>query len=132
MQRITKFLQDQPVFYLATVDGKRPRVRPFDFFMEYEDRLYLATGKHKECYRQLQNNPYLELCATNDESLWLRISGQAVFDDRLQVAEEIFSRRPYLYDYYQQNQDKQLAAFYLNNGYGRIADKAGSFEEIWF
>jgi uncharacterized pyridoxamine 5'-phosphate oxidase family protein len=38
MEEILKFLQDNKVFYLATVDGDQARVRPMGFIMIYDGK----------------------------------------------------------------------------------------------
>lgn len=65
-------------FYLSTVDGGRPKVRPYGFIMEYEGKLCFTTNKHKPTYAQLMANPYVEICAMTSPFTWLRLSGRAV------------------------------------------------------
>ena len=62
-EEIMQFLKDNPTFYLATVDGYLPRVRPLGFAMWYKDHLCLGIGKHKAAYKQLLDNTNLEICA---------------------------------------------------------------------
>jgi uncharacterized pyridoxamine 5'-phosphate oxidase family protein len=132
VKKVLYFLKDNPTFYFATVDGDKPRIRPFGFFMEYEGKLYFATGKHKACYQQIKANPNVEICTANADNTWIRIRGQAVFDDRAQTVAKVFEERPYLRDYYKDQNGKQLCAFYLRHGYAEIADKTGCFETIRF
>ena len=65
-EEIMEFLKENPTFYLATVDGYLPRVRPIGFAMWYKDHLCIALGKHKAAYKQLLDNTNLEICAAND------------------------------------------------------------------
>lgn len=65
-EEIMQFLKDNPTFYLATVDGYLPRVRPLGFAMWYKDHLCLGIGKHKAAYKQLLDNTNLEICACNE------------------------------------------------------------------
>ena len=76
-EEIMNFLKENPAFYLATVDGYLPRVRPLGFAMWYKDHLCLAIGKHKAAYKQLLDNTNLEICAANDRGEWLRVQGTA-------------------------------------------------------
>ena len=77
-EEIMQFLKDNPTFYLATVDGYLPRVRPLGFAMWYNGHLCLGIGKHNAAYKQLLDNTNLELCACNDRGEWLRIQGSAL------------------------------------------------------
>ena len=62
MDKVLKFLKDAETYYLATVEGDQPRVRPFGTAHVFEGKLYIQTGKVKgqeifiiiQCYR-----PYL-------------------------------------------------------------------------
>ena len=71
-EEIMQFLKDNPTFYLATVDGYLPRVRPLGFAMWYKDHLCLGIGKHKAAYKQLLDNTNLEICACNEKGEFLR------------------------------------------------------------
>ena len=81
-EEIMEFLKENPTFYLATVDGYLPRVRPIGFAMWYNGHLCIALGKHKAAYKQLLDNTNLEICATNDRGEWLRVQGTANFDNK--------------------------------------------------
>lgn len=82
LERVTEFLKKAEVYYLATVDGDQPRVRPFGTAHIFEGRLYIQTGKIKDVSRQLLANPKAEICAfMNGE--WIRVAGELVEDDRV-------------------------------------------------
>ena len=57
MERICNFLKEAGVYYLATIDGDQPRVRPFGTALLYEGKLYIQTGKIKPVSKQLPENP---------------------------------------------------------------------------
>jgi len=80
MEEILKFLQEARVFYLATVEGDQPRVRPMGFVMNYKGKLYFSTNNTKEMYKQMQANPKIEICALSGDNKTLRIHGKVVFD----------------------------------------------------
>ena len=71
MEEIMAFLKENPTFYFATVEGYKPRVRPFGFAMEYKGRLYFAIGKHKAAYKQILDNTNIEICTANDRGEWI-------------------------------------------------------------
>jgi len=132
MQRILDFLKQNPIFYCTSVDGDKPRVRPFGFHMEYEGKLYLGTGKHKQTYKQLMANPNVEICTTDREGRWIRIRGTAVFDDRDAVKEKVFEAMPRLKDIYNEQSGLTLVTFYIKKGEAEIADMQGNFEKFEF
>lgn len=80
MQEVFKFLSDNSPFYVATVDGDKPRVRPFGFVMEFEGKLWFSTNNKKNVYRQLKANPYFEVSTTSPAGRWIRLKGKAVFN----------------------------------------------------
>ena len=63
MERVEKFLKEAETYYLATMDGNQPRVRPFGTAHIFEGKLYIQTGKVKSVYKQLKENPNVEVCA---------------------------------------------------------------------
>ena len=79
-EEIMEFLKENPTFYLATVDGYLPRVRPIGFAMWYKDHLCIALGKHKAAYKQLLDNTNLEICAANDRGEWLMMRRNGRWD----------------------------------------------------
>ena len=86
MNKVVEALKAVGVFYVATVDGDIPRVRPFSSVTEYEGHVYLCCGNFKEVYRQLSANPQVELCGMYAGGTeWLRVSAMAVEDDRIEV-----------------------------------------------
>ena len=84
MQEVYEFLKKCGTYYLATVEGGQPRVRPFGTVDIFEGRLYIQTGKVKDVSRQLAANPKAEICAFKD-GVWLRVAGTLVNDDRVEA-----------------------------------------------
>ena len=86
MNRIVEELKKVGVFYVATLDGDQPRVRPFSSVTEFEGGAYLCCGNFKQVYRQLSQNPSVELCGMYPDGMsWLRVSATVVEDDRVEV-----------------------------------------------
>ena len=82
MEKACKFLQECGTFYLATVEGDQPRVRPFGTVLLYDGKLCVQTGKKKDVAKQIDRNPKVELCAFIGGK-WLRVAGKMVeLDDR--------------------------------------------------
>ena len=98
MQEVYEFLKKCGTYYLATVDGDQPRVRPFGTVNLFEGNLYIQTGKVKAVSREMTANPKVELCAFDGET-WLRVSAKAVEDDRVQARQDArpLSRAAHLY-----------------------------------
>ena len=84
VERVCQFLDEAKTYYLATVEGDQPRVRPFGTALVWEGRLYIQTGKVKDVSRQLAANPKAEICAFHNGT-WLRVSGELINDDRREV-----------------------------------------------
>ena len=80
MKQVCNFLKEAGTYYLATMDGDQPRVRPFGTAHIFEDKLYIQTGKGKAVAKQINANPKVEICAMNGEE-WIRIEGTLVLDD---------------------------------------------------
>ena len=114
MERICKFLKDAGVYYLATVEGDQPRVRPFGTAMVYEGRLYIQTGRVKTVSRQLADNPKAEICAFHNGT-WVRITGELIEDDRVEARKAMLDAYPELRRMYDEN-DGNTQVLYFKSG----------------
>jgi uncharacterized pyridoxamine 5'-phosphate oxidase family protein len=117
-------------YYVATVENGEPRVRPFGLVLEYQGRLYFGVGDQKASYRQLLEKPSLEISATDANKNWLRIRGEAVFDDDEELLKEIFRLKPHLEAQYTQENGPRLKPFYIRNAVAEVASLAGDFESF--
>ncbi|MZL70893.1 MULTISPECIES: pyridoxamine 5'-phosphate oxidase family protein [Eubacteriales] len=126
MNEVVTFLQENPVQYLATVgrDGK-PKCRPFMFCFEREGKLWFCTNNTKEVYKDLQENPYVEVSTSSPAYAWIRLSGKAVFaDDR--AAKEGCMENPIVKGQYQSADNPIFVVFYLEGAKAVLADFSGN------
>lgn len=119
MKRVYDFLKKAETYYLATVEGDRPRVRPFGTVNEFEGRLYIQTGKAKPVSRQLAANPKAEICAFSGGE-WIRISCELVEDDRTEAKKAMLDAYPNLRAMYDEN-DGNTQVFYMKNATATIS-----------
>ena len=111
MERVFKFLKEAGTYYLATVDGDSPRVRPFGTVDIFEGRLYIQTGKSKDVSKQIAANPNVEICAFKDGS-WLRVSGRLVRDDRREAKKHMLDNYPDLRAMYSEDDDNTEVLYF--------------------
>ena len=104
MQEVYEFLKNCGTYYLATVEGDQPRVRPFGTIDLFEEKLYIQTGKSKEVSKQIAQNPKVEICAFLDGK-WLRIACSLVRDDRIEAKEHMLDAYPDLKGMYSATDD---------------------------
>lgn len=102
IEKVCQFLKDAGTYYLATVEGDQPRVRPFGTVHIFEDGLYIQTGKIKPTAKQIAANPKAELCAFKDGQ-WLRLSCVLVEDDRVEARKSMLDAYPNLRAMYNEN-----------------------------
>src|SRR4030066_916062 len=81
-------------FFVATDDGGQPRVRPFGALDLYEGKLYIQTGNVKNVYKQIAANPRVEICAMGENGEWIRITANAVCDDRVEARQHMLDANP--------------------------------------
>ena len=130
MQRVYDFLKKAGTYYLATVEGDQPRVRPFGTVLIFEGRLYIQTGRVKPVAKQLYANPKAELCAfMNGE--WLRVSGELIEDDRTQPRKAMLDAYPELRAMYDEN-DGNTAVFYFTNAKAVFSSFTAAPETVSF
>ena len=120
MKKALEFLQESGTFYLATTEGNQPRVRPFGAVFEYEGKLYIATNNTKNCFKQMLENPKVEISSMNKKGQWIRISGEVVNDDRREVREVALEAVPVLKSMYNIN-DGIFAVLYFAKGTATIS-----------
>ncbi|MCR5295231.1 MAG: pyridoxamine 5'-phosphate oxidase family protein [Lachnospiraceae bacterium] len=104
MNEVCDFLQACGTYYLATVEGDQPRVRPFGTANLFEGKLYIQTGKVKEVSKQIAANPKVEICAF-DKGVWLRVAATLVRDDRVEAKKDMLDHNPSLRSMYSETDD---------------------------
>ena len=101
MQRIYDFIKKcGGTYYLATIDGDQPRVRPFGTLEFIDGKLCMLTAKSKPVSKQIHDNPKVELCASQGGS-WIRVQAFAVEDPRVESQEKMLDLYPDLKAFYQ-------------------------------
>ena len=113
LARVLEFLDDAQTYYLATVDGDQPRVRPFGTALVYNDKLYIQTGKVKDVSKQLAKNPKAEICAFKDGK-WIRITGELEEDDAREAKTLMLEKMPVLRHMYNED-DGNMQMLYFKN-----------------
>ena len=113
MKRVLDFLKKAEVYYLATVEGDQPRVRPFGTVNEFEGKLYIQTGKIKPTSKQLAKNPKAEICAFKDGA-WIRVACELIEDDRFEAKKSMLDAYPNLRHMYDEN-DGNTQVLYMKN-----------------
>ena len=113
MDKVLKFLKDAETYYLATVEGDQPRVRPFGTVYVFEGKLYIQTGKVKDVSKQLHQNPKAEICAFKNGE-WLRVSGKLIEDNRNEARQSMLDAYPGLQKMYKAD-DGNTEVFYFEN-----------------
>ena len=113
MERVCKFLKEAGVYYLATVEGDQPRVRPFGTAHIFEGKLYIQTGKVKPTSRQLAANPKAEISAFHNGT-WIRICGELVEDDRVEARKSMLDAYPNLRGMYDENDGNTQVLYFRN------------------
>lgn len=132
MKEVVQFLNDNTVQYFATVglDG-RPKARPFQFMLENKGKLYFCTSNMKEVYKELQNNPYVELVTSSPEFAWMRLSGKAVFSNDLEIKAAIIGTSSLVKSIYQTAENPVFEIFYLEEAEAVIADFSGNPPKVY-
>ena len=114
MEEVQKFLKECGVYYLATIDGDKPRVRPFGTAEIFDNHLYIQTGKKKDVFKQIEKNNRVELCGFKD-GRWIRVSGSLVLDDRVEAKKDMLDKNPSLRGMYNELDDN-TAVLYFESG----------------
>lgn len=130
MDEIMKLLGGGTVFFIASVEGDKARVRPFSFIMDFEGKLYFCTNNQKKVYKQLNANPNLEISAMVEGGKWIRLNGKAVFDGNLAAKKKTFEIMPSLANIYQTPENPIFEVFYLKDPKATVYSMTAQPEEI--
>lgn len=127
MNEVVKFLNENPVQFLATIgkDGK-PKVRPFQFMIEKDGKLFFCTSNGKDVYQEVKGNPYIELSVSSPSFAWLRLSGKVVFSQDKDVKAAIIEHSPLVKSIYKTPDNPIFEIFYLDEVEAVIADFSGN------
>lgn len=113
IEKVCQFLDEAQTYYLATVEGDQPRVRPFGTALIYDGRLYIQTGRVKPVSKQIAANPKVEICAFKDGK-WLRVSGELVDDNNREVKAAMLEKIPALKSMYSVDDDNTQVLYFKN------------------
>lgn len=130
MEKVLQFLKDAETYYLATVEGDQPRVRPFGTAHIFEGKLYIQTGKVKDVSKQLHANPKAEICAFKGGE-WIRVAGELVEDDRVEARQSMLDAYPSLQKMYAAD-DGNTEVFCFKNATATISAFTHEPEVITF
>ena len=130
IERVCEFLDTAQTYYLATVEGDQPRVRPFGTILLYNGRLYIETGKVKNVSKQLAANPKAEICAFNGGK-WLRVAGELIDDADRTVKVAMLEKMPSLKAMYDPD-DGNMQMLYFKNATATFSSFTEAPETIEF
>lgn len=130
MERVYEFLKNVETYFLATVEGTQPRVRPFGTVNIFEGKLYIQTGKVKSVSQQLMANGKAELCAFKDGT-WIRVSGELIEDDRREARASMLDAYPNLRAMYNED-DGNTQVFYFKNATATFSSFTAAPETVNF
>ena len=130
IEKVYCFLNDAQTYYLATVDGTKPRVRPFGTILLWNGKLYIQTGKVKDVSRQIRENPFVEICAYMNGS-WLRIAAELVEDDDHDVKVAMLEKMPALKGMYSADDDN-MQMFWMKDAAATFSSFTAEPEVICF
>jgi uncharacterized pyridoxamine 5'-phosphate oxidase family protein len=130
MKTVLDFLKKAGTYYLATVDGNQPRVRPFGTINLFDGKLYIQSGKSKEVAKQIKANPKVELSAFDGET-WIRVSATLVEDNRAEAQESLLEAYPNLRNKYAVG-DSNNVVYYLKDAKAVFYTFSGEPKEVRF
>ena len=119
MNEVLNFLKSNPVQFFATVGlDNKPKVRPFQFMLEKDGKLFFCTSNEKEVYKEIKNNPYVEL--------WMRLHGKVIFENNTDIKSKILENNPLVKSIYQTTDNPTFEIFYLEGAEAVFYDFSGN------
>lgn len=130
VERVYQFLKEAGTYYLATVDGDQPRVRPFGTVNIFDGKLYIQTGKSKDVSKQIAKNGKVEICACKGPD-WIRVAGTLVNDDRIEAKKAMLDAYPQLQAMYSA-EDDNTQVLYLKDATATFSSFTKAPEVVTF
>ncbi|MDR1658976.1 MAG: pyridoxamine 5'-phosphate oxidase family protein [Desulfovibrio sp.] len=131
MREVCDFIKGCGYYFLATVDGDQPRVRPFGTVAIFDGKLYIQTGKKKNVSKQMERNPKIEICAYDGKEKWVRVQAVTVNDDRIEAKRFMLDSYPELKDIYSA-EDVNTQVLYLRNAKATFFTISGNTKTVLF
>jgi uncharacterized pyridoxamine 5'-phosphate oxidase family protein len=131
MKEILEYLKKNPIFYIATCEGDQPRVRPFGAVTEFEGKLYIVTNNQKKVYKQMLENPKVEISAMGKDGTWLRLEGKAIHDECREARVKMLEETPSIQKMYTAD-DNLMEVLYLQDATATIYSFTGEPRVIKF
>jgi len=126
MNKATELLKEAKTFFIATVEGDQPRVRPFGAVAEIDGKTYLSMNNTKKVFAQLMQNPKVEICGMIGMN-WFRMWGTLKRDDRLEARKAFLDQSPIpMY----KPDDGIFEVFYFEEVHGKVESFQGPVEEF--
>lgn len=130
MEEVYEFLKKCGAYYLATVEGDQPRVRPFGTVLIFDKKLYIQTGKSKNVSKQMLANPKIEICAFSGDK-WIRVEALAIEDDRIEPKQKMLEAYPQLKAMYSAD-GPNTQVLYLKNATATFSSFGGEPKVVKF
>lgn len=131
MKKVINYLKENQVFHIATMDGDQPRVRPFGAVAEFEGKLYIITNNQKNCFKQMIDNPKIEISAMGKDNTWIRVEAKVVLDSRMEARSHMLEEYEMLKSMYSVD-DGKMEVLYLEDATATIYSFSGQPELIKF
>lgn len=119
MKEALDYLKSCGTFYLATDEGGQPRVRPFGAVCEFEGKLYFVTNNQKKVYRQMKENPRVEICGMH-KGTWIRVEGEVKEDLRREARVAMMEDNEAALSSMYTVDDNLMTVFYFERGTATI------------
>lgn len=116
MNNELNFIKECGVFFVSTIKGTKPQTRPFGAIMQIGDDLYISTGKTKDVFKQIVNNPSIQIVALKQGTRnWIRVSGKTIIVEDIELKKKMIDENPVLEKRYSSAEDDNFALIKITN-----------------
>ncbi len=112
--QVIDLIKDAGFGFLATTEGKQPKVRPMMPYLTDEGDLLLALLEQSRTIPQIKETPLVEICYVDRKMSYCRISGVAKISDDLEKKEVVWNSIPMLRQYFSGPQDSKFVLLEIN------------------
>jgi pyridoxamine 5'-phosphate oxidase len=121
MDEIREFTNQNPATWLATGEGDQPHVRAMAMWFADATGFYFHTGSQKRLYKQLLDNPKVELGFYNPgvdmgAMQMVRVTGKIEQVTDAKLEKKLYEDRPWLHQVFQAYPNDKIFIFRIAHG----------------
>ncbi len=116
IEDIIDYFKTQPLMYLATTDGKKPRVRPMALIY-HKDTCWFVSIAGRKKIKEIETNDNVEFAINpqdREDLSTIRGSGRAILIDDQEIRQDLANAIPWFDEYWESAEDPRFFLYKID------------------